>query len=108
MKIHPVFHVSLLSLASSHDLPDFPERQIPPPPPVEVQGQEEWVVREILDSRRHGRTRKLQYLVAWEGYLLLRWSIYSASLDQLPIARKLISARLLDYRSCPLYPSELN
>jgi hypothetical protein len=68
MKIHPVFHVSLLTPASNPDLPDFPERRIPPPPPVEVQGQEEWVVREILDSRRHGRSRQLQYLVAWEGF----------------------------------------
>jgi len=68
MKIHPVFHVSLLTPASNPDLPDFPERRIPPPPPVEVQGQEEWVVREILDSRHHGRSRQLQYLVAWEGF----------------------------------------
>ena len=68
MKIHPVFHVSLLTPASNSDLPDFPERLIQPPPPVEVKGQEEWVVREILDSRRHGRSRKLQYLVAWEGF----------------------------------------
>jgi hypothetical protein len=68
MKIHPVFHVSLLSPASNSNLPDFPERRIQPPPPIEVKGQEEWVVREILDSRRYGRSRKLQYLVAWEGF----------------------------------------
>ena len=61
MKIHPVFHVSLLTPASNPDLPNFPERHVPPPPPVEVKGQEEWVVREILDSRRHGRSRQLQY-----------------------------------------------
>jgi hypothetical protein len=68
MKIHPVFHVSLLIPASNSELPDIQERVVPPPPPVEMKGQEEWVVREILDSRLHGRSRKLQYLVAWEGY----------------------------------------
>jgi len=39
MKIHNVFHVSLLDLAANHAL----EGQIiAPPPPVEVEGEEEW------------------------------------------------------------------
>ena len=66
IKIHPVFHVSLLLPAQNSSLPDFPNRVASPPPPVEVDGYEEWKVREIIDSRIH--RGKLQYLVAWEGF----------------------------------------
>jgi len=39
MKIHDVFQVSLLDLAANNPL----EGQIiPPPPPVEVEGEDEW------------------------------------------------------------------
>ena len=33
-----------------------------------VDGEEEYKVERILDSRRFGRRRKLQYLVKWKGY----------------------------------------
>jgi len=60
---HRVFPVSLLHLAADDPFPG----QIPPPAlPVVVDGEEEWEVEEILDSRRiRGR---LQYLVKWRGY----------------------------------------
>jgi len=35
--------------------------------PVEVEGEEEYVVEEILDS--HLRCNKLEFLVKWEGYM---------------------------------------
>ena len=65
MKIHPVFHVSLLEHAADDPLPG---QHVPPPPPVEVEGEEEYFVDSILDSRLYGRTQKLQYLVKWTGY----------------------------------------
>ena len=42
------------------------EGTVPPPPPIEVDGKEEYEVKKILDSRvRH---RKLQYLIKWLRY----------------------------------------
>jgi hypothetical protein len=38
------------------------------PPPDLVDGMEEYEVKKVLDSRRHGRRHKLQYLIAWKGY----------------------------------------
>jgi hypothetical protein len=38
------------------------------PPPDLVQGTEEYEVETILNSRQHGRGRKVQYLVKWKGY----------------------------------------
>lgn len=63
MKIHPVFHSSLLRLDQNDPLPN----QIPePPPPVIVEGENEWNVEEILDSRYYyGR---LQYKAQWTDH----------------------------------------
>lgn len=63
MKIHPVFHVSLLEPYYANTIAG---RQQDPPPPVTIQGQEEWVVKEVLDSRI--RRNKLEYLVDWDGW----------------------------------------
>ena len=62
--IHPVFHESLLTPFRP---PKFASQQRPPPPPpLEVQGDLEYEVEEILDSRKkYGKT---QYLVHWKGY----------------------------------------
>jgi hypothetical protein len=63
MKIHPVFHVSLLEPFHHSTI-----RTQPPEPviPEIIDGEEEWPVEKILDSRK--RYRKLQYLVKWKGY----------------------------------------
>ena len=63
MRIHPVFHVSLLKAAVPNP---FPERTRPPPEAIEIDGQEQFVVEEILDSRIF--RNQLQYLIKWQGY----------------------------------------
>jgi hypothetical protein len=62
MRIHPVFHVSLLNRYRANTIEG---REQPPPPPVEVDGEMEWEVKEVLDSRIH--RGKLQYYVDWVG-----------------------------------------
>ena len=63
-RLHPVFNVVKLSLASPD--PIVGRHPNPPPPPELIEGEEEYVVEEVLDSRMY--RRKLQYLVKWEGY----------------------------------------
>ena len=65
--IHPVFHVSQLEPASSSSIPS---RVPTPPPPVLVEGELEFEISEILDSKvNHCRHLcKLLYLVHWSGY----------------------------------------
>ena len=37
-----------------------------PPPPIVIDGEEEWEVEEILDSRWH--RKRFQFLVKWKGF----------------------------------------
>jgi Chromo (CHRromatin Organisation MOdifier) domain len=60
--IHNVFHVVLLEKA----FPDkYPQRKSRPPP-IEIDGEKEYEVAAILDSRK--RRGNVQYLVRWAGY----------------------------------------
>ena len=65
--VHPVFHVSQLEPATPNTIPN---RVQPPPPSVEVDGEPEYEVSEILDSKIDRRRRHCQllYLVRWAGY----------------------------------------
>ena len=67
-KIHNVFHVSLLK----KEIPNtFAHRSaLPPPPPDEVDGELEFEVQDILDSRFQGPKddRVLHYLTSFKGY----------------------------------------
>ena len=63
-RLHPVFNVVKLSPAPDDRI--VGRRRNPPPPLELVDGEEEYIVEEILNSRIF--RRKLQYLVEWEGY----------------------------------------
>ena len=63
MKVHSVFHVSLLK---PYYLSMIPDRTCPPPPPIIVESKSEYEVEEILDSKYSHKC--LFYLVKWKGY----------------------------------------
>ncbi|QRW25741.1 Retrotransposable element Tf2 protein [Rhizoctonia solani] len=67
MRIHPVFHINLLTKFHPN-----PHRRNPPQPApiITEEGKEEYEVEKILDSKwkGQGKTKKLWYLVKWKGY----------------------------------------
>jgi len=65
-RIHPVIPVSSLALYRPTVEDEFPGRVPPRPGPVIVDGEEEFVVEKILETREW--RRKTQYLVKWKGY----------------------------------------
>lgn len=60
-----VFHIALLK---PHKENPFPSQAPSHLPPMQTQGQEEFLVHHLLDSRMI--SGKLHYLVNWEGYSL--------------------------------------
>jgi hypothetical protein len=48
IRIHPVFHVSQLE---PKDPNTFEDREQPPPPPLIVNGQPEYLIKRIIDSK---------------------------------------------------------
>ena len=65
--VHPVFHVSQLEPCVPNSIPN---RVQPPTPPIEVDGEPEYEIKEILDSKIDRRRRHCQllYLVRWLSY----------------------------------------
>src|ERR1700720_3204744 len=64
-KIHPVFNESLLTPFVPANFPS--QKKPDAPPPIIVEGEEEYEVEELMDSKVvHG---KIKYLVKWKGYL---------------------------------------
>src|SRR6266545_6781140 len=64
--IHPIFHVSMLEPHTSSSILNHTEL---PPVPVEVNGELEYEIAEILDTKINKHRRcKLLYLVKWLGY----------------------------------------
>ena len=64
--IHPVFHVLQLEPHTMSTILNWSE----PPPPITVNGELEYEIAEVLDSKINNRRRtcKLLYLVCWSGY----------------------------------------
>ena len=64
--VHPIFHVSMLEPAVPNEIPN---RVQSPPPPVKVQGELEYEITKILNSKTNCWCAcKLLYLVRWLGY----------------------------------------
>jgi hypothetical protein len=63
-RLHPVFNVVKLTPAPANLI----EGRLPklPPPPELVEGEEEYLVKEILDSKMF--RGQLCFLIKWEGY----------------------------------------
>lgn len=63
LKVYPVFHVSLLKPTVPNPFPDCVSEI---PPPILVEGNEEFEVEAVLDCRL--RNNQTQFLVKWKGY----------------------------------------
>lgn len=65
MKVHPIFHVSLIEPTTEDPLPC----QVSPPPlPVQIDEEEEYKVQQILNIWEYEPWKKSQDLVRWTGY----------------------------------------
>jgi hypothetical protein len=65
IEVHNVFHVSLLELYRKSTVSG---RHQPPPPPEEVEGEENWEVEFVADSRYNKKRKRVEYLVFWKGF----------------------------------------
>ena len=64
--VHPVFHISMLEPSIPNVVPN---RIQDPPVPVEIDGESEYEIAQILDSKIDRRRHcKLLYYVRWLGY----------------------------------------
>ncbi len=62
--LHPVFNIIKLTAAPTNPIPGC-HPTLPPPPEI-IEGEEEYLVEEILDSKMF--QGKLKFKIKWEGY----------------------------------------
>ena len=63
MRIHNTFHIFILELYHANK---FSSQQAQPLPPIIIEGEPEYELEQIIDSRLH--SGKLQYPAKWTGY----------------------------------------
>ena len=78
MRVHSVFHVSMLEPVAPDPLPL--QVQVPPPPVI-VDGELEFHVDEICDARHTRNPEQPQYLDKWTGEQHLTWEPYEVVKD---------------------------
>jgi hypothetical protein len=64
-RIHNMFHASLLTPYKETE--EHGDNFMQPPLEV-INGQDEYEVEQIMNSRQMGCAQKLQYLLCWKGY----------------------------------------
>ena len=100
--IHNVFHASLLT--PYKEMEEHGTNYVQPPPDV-IEGEDEYEVERIMDSRRHGQKRKLQFLIRWKGYSPAHDSWEDATGVNAPVLveeyyrRKLTAVRVIEDKS---------
>ena len=64
--VHPVFHVSMLEPATPNEILNRTQSL---PPPIDIDGELEFEITEVIDSKIDKRRRcKLLYYICWLGY----------------------------------------
>jgi len=63
-QLYPVFNVVKLSAAPDNPIPERKPQALPLP--IVIDGEPEWEVEEVLDSRWH--RRRFQFLIKWKGF----------------------------------------
>jgi len=97
--IHPVYHISMLETAPDSSIPN---RTVEPPPPVEVDGEIEYEIDAILDTKVDRRRKcKLLYKVCWSGYEGSEDETSWLTADELSRAKELVSDFHLHYPDKP-------
>ena len=104
--VHLVFLVLMLEPATLNTIPGQVQ---PPPPPVLVDGEPEFEIAKILDSKVDQRCRncKLLYLVHWTGYASTNKETSWILTMELGNAPKLVADYHVAYpaKPGPLHPS---